>query len=117
MPCTAAVFNWLAKHPDFVEQYARAREAQADALADDILDIANTPLVGQIRKTDAEGNVEVTEEDMLGHRKLQVDARKWIASKLKPRKYGDKLELGSDPNSPLQIQIVDPTRRGSNPAS
>lgn len=92
MPHARTVFKWLEASEPFQQQYARAREAQADSLADDIQAIADTPQLGQIRKIDAEGNVEVTEEDMLGHRRLQIDARKWIASKLKPKKYGDKIE-------------------------
>jgi hypothetical protein len=91
MPGLSTVFQWLAAHPEFAEQYARAREAQADTLADEITDIADTPLVGQVKKTTADG-VEITEEDMLGHRRLQIDARKWIASKLKPKKYGEKID-------------------------
>jgi hypothetical protein len=116
MPGISTVLRWLDAHEKFRTHYARAREAQADTLADEITDIADTPLVGQVKKTTEDG-VEITEEDMLGHRRLQIDARKWIASKLKPRKYGEKLELGSDPDSPLQINIVDPTRRGSNPVT
>lgn len=91
MPATSTVCLWLTQHAEFAEQYARAREAQADALADEILDIANTPQIGIIRKIKEDG-VEITEEDMLGHRRLQVDARKWLASKLQPKKYGEKLD-------------------------
>jgi hypothetical protein len=62
-------------------------------LADEILDIANTPVVGVKTKTNEKGEVETTEGDMIEHRRLQVDARKWIAAKLKPKKYGDKQEI------------------------
>lgn len=71
--------------------YARAREDQADTLADQIIEIADTPMLGIKTKTDEEGNVETTQGDMIEHRRLQVDARKWIAAKLKPRKYGERL--------------------------
>lgn len=72
--------------------YARARDDQADTLADQIIDIADTPLQGVKTKTDANGKViETTEGDMIEHRRLQVDARKWIAAKLKPRRYGERL--------------------------
>jgi hypothetical protein len=91
MPHRGTVFRWLEAHEDFRDQYTRAREAQADTLADEITHIADTPLVGQTRKITDDG-IEITEEDMLGHRRLQIDARKWIASKLKPKKYGEKLE-------------------------
>lgn len=89
MPNKCTVFNWLLKHKDFQDLYALAREAQADALADEIIYIADTPLLGTKTKTGADGDVETTEGDMIEHRRLQVDARKWVAAKLKPRKYGE----------------------------
>lgn len=119
MPGLTTVLRWLDAHEKFRTHYARAREVQADTLADEITDIADTPLEGvRVETTTGEdGCTKEVREDMLGHRRLQIDARKWIASKLKPRKYGEKLELGSDPDSPLQINIVDPTRRASNPVT
>lgn len=104
MPAIRTVFQWLAKHEIFAQQYARAREAQADTLADEIIDIADTPMVGVTIKTDEEGKVETTEGDMIAHRRLQVDARKWIASKLKPKKYGDKLDL--DHSGGVSISVI-----------
>ena len=41
MPNKAIVFRWLKAHEDFSDQYARAREAQADSLFDDVLSIAD----------------------------------------------------------------------------
>jgi hypothetical protein len=87
--------------------YARARDDQADTLADEILDIANTPVEGITTKTDSDGKTETTKADMLNHRRLQVDARKWIAAKLKPRKYGEKLELAGDSERPVTLSITD----------
>jgi len=83
MPGKSTVFRWLWANIEFRDQYERAREAQADTLADEITDIAD----------DAEGDPQ--------RDKLRVDARKWVASKLKPKKYGDKTLLGSDPDNPL----------------
>jgi plasmid stabilization system protein ParE len=93
MPNRSAVFRWLAQDATFRDQYARAREAQADAIFDEILHIADTPQTGQKTVSKATG-LEVTEADMIEHRRLQVDARKWIAGKLAPKKYGDKLDVG-----------------------
>lgn len=94
MPHRATVFRWLGAHAEFRDQYARAREAQADALFDEILDIANTPITGEKTKVDKDGNViEMTKADMIDHRRLQIDARKWIAAKLRPKVYGDKLDV------------------------
>ncbi len=94
MPHRATVFRWLGAHAEFRDSYARAREAQADALFDEILDIANTPITGEKTKVDKDGNViEMTKADMIEHRRLQIDARKWIAAKLRPKVYGDKLDV------------------------
>ena len=115
MPNKATVFRWLAdeRYASFRDQYAQAREIQADSLFDEIVEIADTPMVGRKTKTDAKG-VEVTEGDMIEHRRLQVEARKWVVGKLKPKKYGDKLELSGDADSPLMVEIV---RYGANPAT
>nr|DAK42175.1 MAG TPA: terminase small subunit [Caudoviricetes sp.]DAO68865.1 MAG TPA: terminase small subunit [Caudoviricetes sp.] len=81
MPAGGTVHRWLAEHQDFQEQYARAREEQADGFADEIIDIADSvaPETGEVAKA-----------------KLQIDARKWKAAKLAPKKYGEKLELDAD---------------------
>jgi len=101
MPDRGTVFRWLETYEEFRSQYARAREAQADTLADEITHIADTPQIGVVRKITDDG-VEVTEEDMLGHRRLQIDARKWIAAKLKPKKYGEKLAIGGG-DDPIKV--------------
>lgn len=93
MPNKATVFRWLASNDTFRDQYARARETQADALFDEILSIADTPQIGEKRKVKEDGGVEVSTGDMIEHRRLQVDARKWMAGKLRPKKYGDKLDV------------------------
>lgn len=75
--------------PARAEMYARAREDRADLLADEILDIADDAK-GDIYIDD--DGVERTNHEVVARAKLRVDARKWIACKLKPRVYGDKLQ-------------------------
>lgn len=99
MPDCATVFAWMRKFPEFLKQYARAKEESADAMAEDILDIADTPQMGEVTKTKADGSVETRQGDMIEHRRLQVDARKWLASKLKPKKYGDRVDLTNSDGS------------------
>lgn len=89
MPGRGAVFRWLAENETFRNQYARAREAQADALADDILQIADDGANDSY--VDDEGRSR-TDNDVIARSRLRVDARKWYASKLAPKKYGDKVE-------------------------
>jgi hypothetical protein len=89
MPNRATVFRWLASNAEFRDQYALAREAQADALADEILDIADESAGDVV--IDADGN-ERTDQERVARSKLRVDARKWIASKLKPKVYGERIQ-------------------------
>jgi hypothetical protein len=84
--------GWVAADEELAEHYTRARERLMDIHAEEILLIADTPLIGVKTKTNEKGEVETTEGDMIEHRRLQVDARKWLLSKLAPKKYGDKLE-------------------------
>lgn len=81
MPSKVTIFSWFTTHEEFLNQYTRAKEASADAHADDIQDIAADVLKGNIDPQAA---------------RVAGDLLKWTASKLKPKKYGDKLDLTSD---------------------
>lgn len=85
--------TWLTKYP---EQYARAREAQADKHAEDILAIADDGR-NDTYLTDAG---EVTNHDVIARSRLRVDARKWLASKMAPKKYGEKVAIGGADDLP-----------------
>lgn len=87
MPSQATVFNWLQQQPTFLEKYTRAREAQADKLFDEILEIADSQ-EGDVYIKDG---VEFTNYDVIARAKLRVDARKWMAGKLRPKVYGEKI--------------------------
>lgn len=108
MPNKSTVFRWLEELPDFATKYARAREFQADSMADDIVDIADTTQIGVKTKTNEKGEVETTEGDMIEHRKLRIAARQWTAEKLRPKKYGafKALELTGANGGPVIIQAT-----------
>lgn len=91
-PSMSMVLRWLAANESFRARYARAREVQADTLADEILHIANTPQLGVV-VTERSTGTETRHADMIEHRRLQVDARKWLAAKMVPQKYGDRQKL------------------------
>jgi hypothetical protein len=97
----------LARHPDFCDTYARAREEQADTLADQIVQIADErPEVNPIidSKTGELIRIELS-SSYIAWQKNRIEARKWTAMKLRPKKYGDKLELGGDPHNPLKFEV------------
>ena len=95
LPSATTVFNWLAssKQP-FLEQYTQAREIQAEIMADEILDIADDGTNDYVERETQKGTIVVCDQEHINRSRLRVDARKWVASKLLPKKYGDKLEVG-----------------------
>jgi hypothetical protein len=103
MPNKATVFRWLAAYAQFGDQYARAREAQAEALADEIVEIADESSCDTY--VDDNGN-QRTNAEVVARSKLRVDARKWVASKLLPKKYGDKIAVGGAEDLPAIASSV-----------
>jgi hypothetical protein len=101
MPTIGAVLFWARKDKEFAAQYAQARELGLEVMAEDIIDISDQ--ANQDR--DLDGRID---NECVQRAKLRVDARKWVLSKLVPR-YGDKLRLGGDPDSP-PIQVSDEER-------
>ena len=89
MPSRESVRRWLDDDADFCAQYARARELQADHYADETLEIAAsaTPETVQVAR-------------------LQIDTRKWMAGKLRPKVYGEKIALGgADDLPPVKHEV------------
>lgn len=89
-PGQTTVFRWLAANDEFRKQYARARESQADAIADEILNIAD----------------EAVDP---AKARVQIDARKWLAGKMRPKVYGDKVltEVTGADGGPVQITRIE----------
>jgi hypothetical protein len=105
MPPHSTVRQWvLDDRAGFAAHYARARDFGLDALADEILEIANTPKEG-IKTVEKPTGTEVTNGDMIEHRRLQVEARKWYLSKLAPKRYGDKLAVEHDVSDALAERL------------
>lgn len=90
-PNRSTVFRWLADeaNAEFRDQYARAREASADADADDI---------GHYAREAAEGRIEPAAA------RAAIDGLKWSAGKRKPKVYGDKMALvgGGKDDAPIR---------------
>lgn len=106
MPSRQTVFAWLRTRPEFLDQYRRAKEEAADAMADDIMDIADDGTNDWMEQRSKEGTVIGWREngEAIGRSRLRVDARKWIASKLKPKVFGDRVqtELTGADGGPIQ---------------
>lgn len=104
-PSTQTVFRWLREHQAFRNQYARAKEEAADALADEIIDIADER-EGKAIMSEGEEVAVVFDATAVARNRLRIDARKWVASKLKPKRYGDRVELAGPEGGPVQFQVL-----------
>lgn len=80
----STVFQWLCDDKSFSDKYARAKEEQADTLADEIIDLSDEAAILDSNPSLASAAVQAA--------RLRVDARKWVAAKLKPKKYGDRVQ-------------------------
>lgn len=134
MPDEAAVRAWALDNVNgFGPHYLRARKLGYLRMAEEVLIIADTPHMGE-RTTikseplltdlganvyDAAGNPvvilkkETVYVDMVDHRRLQVETRKWMLAKVLPKIFGDKLALTGDGGGPVEFKqierrIVDP---------
>jgi len=100
MPSQASVFRALERDQAFREKYARAKELQAELYAAQIVEIADDSSKDIV--IDKDGNA-ATDHEVVARSRLRVDARKWLASKLAPKKYGDKVQVGgADDLPPIQ---------------
>lgn len=104
-PSISNVCGWLARNEEFRKQYAQARESQAEILADEIVELADTCREGVRTKVTDKG-IETITGDMVERSKLQVDARKWVAARLLPKKYGDSVKLGDMQGNPLGFFVT-----------
>lgn len=116
MPDKATVMRWLHNQPDFRDQYTRAKDIGIEAIAEDILDIADDGENDWMERKNPDGeNIGWAFNGEAARRsQIRIDARKWLLSKLAPKKYGDKTTLAGDPDSPLlpnlTVQFVQPDK-------
>lgn len=109
-PAPSMIMRWL-NNPDekynlFREQYARAREEQAEFLAEEMIEIADDSSQDDLEIDTPKGKQTIENKEWTNRSRLRVDTRKWIASKLKPKKFGDKIDVTSKGES---ITSVTPT--------
>lgn len=97
---SSTFYEWLEEHDedgnqtqwakDKSKQYARACEERAEALLDEMIDIVDASDADTY--TDDNGETK-TDGEVIQRSRLRYDARKWLVSKLNPKKYGDKVDL------------------------
>ena len=98
--------KWLREKEDYSLNYVRAKEDQADLLAEQILEIADDSVQDTKTINKFGQEIEVENTEWVNRSKIRIDARKWIASKLKPKKYGDSMKLSGDKENPVIIEQI-----------
>ncbi len=94
-PSTVTVFKWMRTNEEFLNQYTRAKEESADALTDEMLDIAdnaNNDYMEELGK-DGQSKGYQLNGDHVRRSNLRIETRKWLASKLKPKRYGNNISV------------------------
>lgn len=110
MPDKASVFRWMRTHQEFCDQYTRAKQASADAMIEDMLDIADDGANDWMEKLNADGEIigRQLNGEHVNRSRLRVDTRKWIAERMQPKKYGAKVSQEIDMRAALtHKQITD----------
>jgi hypothetical protein len=103
----------LLRHPEFALQYTRAREEQADTLADEIIAIADEQpeTIPVVDKRTGELIEHKLDGAFLQWQKNRIEARKWTAMKLKPKKYGERVALeGTEDGAPIRTEETSSSR-------
>ncbi len=93
------VWDWCHSNPEWQKQYEEAREALYCHWEEDLVEISDTTHEGVIRKQKLLGD-EIETRDMTEHRRLRVSTRQWLLARLKPKKYGDKVQHGGSDELP-----------------
>lgn len=112
MPDKATVLRWLAsdEHKNFRDQYAHARDAQADAIVEECLEIADDGTNDWMERNNGEDKSPgyALNGEHVQRSRLRVDTRKWWAARLAPKKYGDKVttEISGPDGGPVPIDAA-----------
>lgn len=100
MPHVGTFLRWVANDSILREQYETAMEQRADAMFEEMFQIADETNRDNIETE----NGDRPNAEWISRSRLRVDVRKWALSKMMPKKYGDKVALVGDPQQPLQVE-------------
>ncbi len=103
IPSHTTIKLWRYKYPAFAAQYAQAKIFQTELLAEEIIEISDDG--HNDTYIDEDGHV-IVNGDVVARSRLRVDSRKWLASKLIPRTYGDLAKQADDKKDSLIEQLI-----------
>lgn len=91
-PTEGAVRNWAATDEAFSTQYTRARDLGLDAVADEVMAIADDGSADYVTRYTEKGHeYQAVDQEHIARSRLRFDARRWYLSKLAPKRYGDSM--------------------------
>lgn len=103
MPSIATVFKWMRDYNEFLKLYEKAKQEAADAMAEELLDIADN---GTNDFYTDDNGVERLNSEHIQRSRLRIDTRKFLMAKMKPKRYGEKLDLTSDGERLQQVPLI-----------
>jgi hypothetical protein len=104
-PADETIRKWRYRHPEFNGNYMRAKEFQLEQMAEVILDICDETPVCEMPDPDGGVSLRVDGAGVQRNR-LRVDTRKWIMSKLAPKRFGEKSEVALSGNDGGPLELV-----------
>lgn len=107
MPNESTIYRWLLKDEEFRKKYTRAREAQADAFVEELLDIADNGSNDWMKRKDPDNPGWQFNGEHSQRTRIRIDTRKWLMSKMAPKKYSERFQQ--------EISNPDGSLSGSNP--
>jgi hypothetical protein len=110
MPCIKTVYNWMQQYDEFLQQYCQARDEQIETYADEIIEIADDARNDFVEKEGRNGTYIAFDNEHVLRSRLRIDTRKWIAERMKPKKYGAKTEVEHN----INVNIHEVLKSGDN---
>lgn len=95
------IYAWRLQHADFGEIFARAKAAQMDYFAEEIIEIADDGLNDWMQREARNGSITVLNDEHVQRSRLRIDTRKWLMARMAPRRYGDRVALTDGSDDPL----------------
>ena len=99
MPCTSNVFKWLTEYKQFSEHYARATEQRTEAQLEMLNELGDTAI--ELSQKTGEKRAGAVVQAV----KVKADNLKWVMARMKPKKYGDKLDMTSDGKA-ITVELI-----------
>lgn len=106
LPCPSTFMAWINDDPSVEKRYARAKEAQADLLAEEIIEIADDGRNDWMEENDPDNPGWRVNHENINRSRVRIDTRKWLAGKLRPKRYGEKVtnEITGADGGPIKTE-------------